>query len=96
VTAAAQAAPGPRMSRGDALVAWSLVAGKVGRTPGTLKAWHRRYGVPAVITPDGDWLGYQSWVDAVLGSARPGQAMSITETTRQWWAARGVTLEEAA
>jgi hypothetical protein len=90
----APVAPSPRMFRGDALVALSIVASKVGRSSETLKAWHKRYKVPVVIDPGGDWLGYQSWVDAVLGSALPGRAGNIAEVTRQWWAARGIELEE--
>jgi hypothetical protein len=90
----AQVAPSPRMFRGDCLVPLSVVASKVGRTSETLKAWHKRYKVPAVIDPGGEWLGYQSWIDEVLGSAKPGVAGNIAEVTRQWWAARGIELEK--
>ncbi len=80
----------PGAFRGDALVAWSVVATRVGRTSETLKAWHRRFGVPAVIDPGGEWLGYQSWADLVLASAKPGTAQNIIEITRQWWSEHGV------
>jgi hypothetical protein len=96
VTAAAQAATSPRAFRGDELIPWSVAARRVGRTSDTLKGWHERYAVPALIDPGGDWLGYQSWVDAVLCSVRPGVKVNIREVTRQWWLARGVELKEVA
>ena len=75
-------------------MSWSVLAKQVGRTSETLKAWHARYKVPAVIDPGGDWLGFQSWADAVLASTRPDKAGNIAEVTRQWWAARGIELDE--
>jgi hypothetical protein len=84
------AALDPHAFRGDALVAWSILATKIGRTSETLKTWHRRFGVPAVIDPGGEWLGYQSWGDMVLASAMPGKAPNIAEVTRRWWSERGV------
>jgi hypothetical protein len=86
----------PRAFRGDKLVAWSLAASTVGVTSETLKSWHERWHIPAVVTPDGLWKGYQSWVDAVLGSCQPGHAPNIADITRQWWAARAATAKEVA
>lgn len=86
----------PRSLRGDELVALSIVARKVGRTSETLKTWAAKYNIPVLTDPGGDWLGYQSWVDAVLAAAVPGQVVSIKDVTQQWWAARGVELKEVA
>ena len=94
--AAGTAVLDPRLLRGDVLVPWSVVARRVGRTAETLKAWAERYGVPYLIDPGGDWLGYQSWIDAVLCSARPRERVSIADVTAQWWLSRGVELKEAA
>ena len=44
--------------------------------------------MPAVITPGGQWSTYESFIDAVLASARPKQAGSIEEIARDWFAAR--------
>jgi len=77
-------------------VPWSIVARKVGRTSDTLKVWAERYAVPYLIDPGGDWLGYQSWVDAVLCAARPRERVNIADVTRMWWLARGVELKEVA
>jgi hypothetical protein len=94
--AAAVTALDPRQLRGDVLVPWSVVARRVGRTSETLKAWAERYGVPALIDPGGDWLGYQSWIDAVLCAAQPRVKVNIADVTRVWWLSRGVELEVAA
>jgi hypothetical protein len=86
----------PGALRGDVLVPWSMAARRIGRTSETLKAWAERYGIPAVKDPGGDWLAYQSWVDAVLASALPGRAGCVREVTSAWWQQRGIVLEGAA
>jgi hypothetical protein len=43
--------------------------------------------MPAVITPGGQWSTYESFIDAVLASARPKQAGSIEQIARDWFAA---------
>ena len=93
---AAVAALDARQLRGDVLLPWSMVAHRVGRTTQTLKAWADKYGVPFLIDPGGDWLGYQSWVDAVLCAAQPRVKVNIADVTRDWWLSRGVELKEVA
>lgn len=90
------AALNPGALRGDVLVPLSMAARRIGRTSETLKAWADKHGIPAVKDPGGDWMTYQSWVDAVLASALPGRAGSISEVTSAWWQQRGVALEGAA
>jgi hypothetical protein len=92
----ALAALNPRALRGDVLIPLSAAARRVGRTSETLKAWAGRHGIPVVLDPAGDWMTYQSWVDAVLASARPGQAGSVTDVTSAWWQQRGIAMEGAA
>jgi len=43
--------------------------------------------MPAVITPGGQWSTYESFIDAVLASARPKQPGSIEEIARAWFVA---------
>jgi hypothetical protein len=86
----------PSALRGDVLVPLSMAARRVGRTSDTLKAWADKFGIPVVKDPGGDWLAYQSWIDAVLASALPGRAGSITDVTSAWWRARGIEMEGAA
>jgi hypothetical protein len=43
--------------------------------------------MPAVIGPGGRWSTYESFIDAVLASARPRQAGVIEEIARDWFAA---------
>jgi len=42
--------------------------------------------MPAVVTPGGQWSTYESFIDAVLASARPKQAGSIEQIARDWFA----------
>jgi transcriptional regulator with XRE-family HTH domain len=80
-----------RQLRRERLVRWSEAAEVLGISPGQLTNWHRRYRVPAVRTfGRGNRLAYASWLDAVLGSARPDSPEGcMAEVTRQWWAERG-------
>jgi hypothetical protein len=42
--------------------------------------------MPAVITPGGQWSTYESFIRAVLTSARPKQPGSIEQIARDWFA----------
>jgi hypothetical protein len=42
--------------------------------------------MPAVVTPGGQWSTYESFIKAVLASARPKQAGSIDQIARHWFA----------
>jgi hypothetical protein len=44
--------------------------------------------MPAVITPGGQWSTYESFITAVLASARPKQPGSIEQIARNWFVAR--------
>lgn len=81
----------PRTGRRDALVPWPRAARVLGRTTDTLDNWHADPAIlmPAVRQPGGK-MTYASWLDAVLASARPGQAGDMGEASRQWWADRGM------
>src|SRR5208283_2600641 len=62
-------------------------ARRLGRSPDTLRLWHDDGHMPAVVTPGGQWSTYQSFIDAVLASARPKQAGQIEKIARDWFAA---------
>jgi hypothetical protein len=74
---------------GDKLVPWAEAARRLGRSADTLRLWHDAGCFPAVVTPGGQWSAYESFIGAVLASARPRQAGSIEQIARDWFAARG-------
>ena len=93
MTVTARAAENPvgrrdtRAARGDFLVPLPEAARRLGRSPDTLRLWHDDGHMPAVITPGGQWSTYESFIDAVLASARPKQPGSIEEIARAWFVA---------
>lgn len=90
VTASAAASPARRRNSTaaprDCLVPFPEAARRLGRSPDTLRLWHDEGHMPAVITPGGQWSTYASFIDAVLGSARPRQPGSIEKIARSWFA----------
>src|SRR5690348_1225534 len=78
-----------RPNRDDSLVPLPEASRRLGRSPDTLRLWHDAGHMPAVVTPGGQWSTYESFIDAVLASARPKQAGSIEQIAREWFAARG-------
>jgi hypothetical protein len=72
--------------RKDWLVAFSEAARTLGTTPETLRSWHAKGDVPAIVGPGGGWLTYASWIADVMRSARPGSAGDIAAVTRDWFA----------
>ena len=91
VTASAAASPAKRRSSTlaprDCLVPFPEAARRLGRSPDTLRLWHDCGHMPAVVTPGGQWSTYESFINAVLASARPKQPGSIEEIARDWFAA---------
>ena len=81
---------------GDRLVPFSEAAPRLGKTPDTLRNWHEEGHLPAVVSPGGQWSTYESFIAAVLASARPGHAGSIEDIARAWFAERGLASEEVA
>jgi len=77
--------PVPRCA--DRLIPIGDASRLLGYSADTLRRWHDEGHMPAVITPGGQWSTYQSFIDAVLASARPKQAGSIEEIARDWFAA---------
>jgi len=77
-----------RSGREDKLVPFPEASKRLGRSPDTLRLWHDAGHMPAVITPGGQWSTYESFINAVLASARPKQAGSIEQIAREWFAAR--------
>ena len=75
----------PRAAREDRLVPFPEAARRLGRSPDTLRLWHDDGHMPAVVTPGGQWCAYESFIDAVLASARPKQAGSIEQIARDWF-----------
>jgi hypothetical protein len=71
----------------DCLVPFPEAARRIGRSPDTLRLWHDEGHMPAVITPGGQWSTYESFINAVLASARPKVPGSIEEIAREWFAA---------
>ena len=78
--------PDRRVRREDRLVPFPEAARRLGRSPDTLRLWHDDGHMPAVITPGGQWSTYESFINAVLASARPKQAGSIEQIAREWFA----------
>jgi hypothetical protein len=74
-------------SRADRLIPLGVASKRLGRSPDTLRRWHGEGHMPAVIEPGGQWSTYESFIDAILASARPGQAGVIKEVARDWFAA---------
>jgi hypothetical protein len=81
--------------RADRLVPLSEAAQRLGKSPDTLRRWHGEGHLPAVILL-GQWSTYQSFIDDVLASARPGQAGVIEEIARAWFAEHAPAPEAVA
>jgi hypothetical protein len=79
-------APGTR----DRLVPFPDAARLFSRNPKTLDRWHEDGLMPAVNLPGGKAV-FQSWLDAVFASPRPGRAATLAEITTCWWADHGIT-----
>ncbi len=77
----------PRPASKDTLIPFPEAARRLGRSPDTLRLWHDAGHCPAVVSPGGQWSTYESFIDAVLASARPRRAGVIEETARDWFAA---------
>jgi hypothetical protein len=78
----------------ERLMSLGAAARRLGRDPSTLRGWVQDHPeIPSVATPGGHVSLYDSWVTAVLASARPGKQGDMTEVSRLWWAERG---QEAA
>ncbi len=73
---------------GDRLVPFSEAAPRLGKTADTLRKWHDEGHLPAVMSPGGQWSTYESFIDAVLASARPRRAGVIEQIARDWFAGR--------
>jgi hypothetical protein len=82
----------PRAARNDSLVPFPEAARRLGRSPDTLRLWHDDGHMPAVVTPGGQWSTYESFINAVLASARPKQAGSIQQIARDWFATHTLEL----
>jgi hypothetical protein len=76
------------LQRADRLIPLGDASRLLGYSADTLRRWHDEGHMPAVITPGGQWSTYESFIVAVLASARPKQAGSIEEIARDWFAAR--------
>ena len=98
MTVTAVAAPRrrhPEISAADRLVPFSEAGQRLGKTPDTLRRWHDEGHLPAVIM-QGQWSTYESFITAVLASARPGQAGVIEDIARAWFAERDCGSEAVA
>jgi len=71
-------------------------ARRLGWSADVVRDWVRDNPIPQVRTPGNHISLYDSWVTAVLASARPGQPGDMDAVTRRWWAERGEVLKEAA
>ncbi len=88
MTVTATKAPMTPVSGPDSLVPFPEAARRLGRSPDTLRLWHDAGHCPAVVSPGGQWSTYESFISAVLASARPKHAGSIEQIARAWFAAR--------
>ena len=80
----------------DRLIPFPQAARRIGRSPDTLRNWHDEGHLPAVVSPGGQWSTYESFIAAVLASARPGEAGVIEDIARAWFAERDITPEAVA
>jgi hypothetical protein len=71
----------------DRLIPLAVASARLGYSVDTLQNWHDKGHMPAVIGPGGRWSTYESFVNAVIASARPRQAGVIEEIARDWFAA---------
>jgi hypothetical protein len=82
------------LPRPDRLIPFPQAA-RLGKTPDTLRRWHGEGHLPAVIM-QGQWSTYESFINAILASARPGKAGIIEDIARAWFAERGIAAEAVA
>lgn len=75
----------PGSTRQDSLVPFPEAARRLGKSADTLRLWHDAGHCPAVVSPGGQWSTYQSFIDAVLASARPKQAGQVEAIARAWF-----------
>ena len=73
--------------QGDRLIPFRDASERLGYSADTLKRWHDEGHFPAVVSPGGQWSTYESFIEAVLASARPKQAGLIEQIARDWFAA---------
>jgi len=71
---------------GESLVPIADASRRLGRSVWTLKRRHAEGNLPAVID-GGRWLVPESFINAVVASARPKQAGAIEQVARDWFAA---------
>ena len=71
----------------DRLIPLAVASARLGYSVDTLQNWHDKGHMPAVIGPGRRWSTYESFVNAVLASARPRQAGNIEEIARGWFEA---------
>jgi hypothetical protein len=69
---------------------------RIGTSPDTLRNWHDEGHLPAVVSPGSQWSTYESFLAAVLASARPGKAGVIDDIARTWFAERDIAPEAVA
>jgi predicted DNA-binding transcriptional regulator AlpA len=81
------------LPRPDRLIPFPQAARRLGKTSETLRRWHDEGHLPAVVSPGGQLSTYESFINAVLASARPGQAGVIEDIARDWFAQRGIASE---
>jgi hypothetical protein len=79
-------ARGSAPARSDRLVSFPRAAARLGLTTETLHNWYKADAVPAIVGPGNRWSTYESWVAAVMVSARPGCAGNVPAITRDWFA----------
>jgi hypothetical protein len=82
--------------RPDRLIPFPQAARRIGRSPDSLRKWHDEGHLPAVVSPGGQWSTYDSFITAVLASARPGCPGRIEDVARDWFAERGIAAEAVA
>lgn len=84
------------LPRPDRLIPFPQAARRIGRSPDSLRKWHDEGHLPDVISPGGQWSTYESFITAVLASARPGCPGRIEDVARDWFAQRGAASEAVA
>lgn len=65
----------------------AVAVDRLGRSAVTLKRMHARRPLPVVFA-EGNWLMFESFIEAVVAPLRPGEIRSLEDVAAKWFAAR--------
>jgi len=74
------------LPRKERVVPIAVASDRLGQSVWTLKRKFWRGLLPVLIS-EGNWLVYESFIEAVLAPPRPGEARRFEDVAREWFAA---------